>query len=529
MRTSIHAQTRAAGRLAWALLLLLGIGFALSVPADALAVPRANLQTYLTKHQKLHDAFAQKIEKLADDRKQQGQDFEADEIRKLAEPFDPWSLEFDPLPAAPLPEIPLNLPADERGWRVRLRQAQQEYAKELYMLSQTVLKAGHASFAYNLVRETVKHDPDHTSARHILGYERVKDAWVTPYAAQMLRKGYVNTKEFGWLKPSEVERYEKGERRVGTRWMTAAQEAQVRRDFSQAWEVRTDHFLIRTNQSLEIGLELGRELEDFYSTFFQVFASFINTREEMRQLFEGTARGRRIPEPMEIDYFRDKAQYVQRLRAITEQQIEKTNAIYFPPTARTGKGKAYSFYDPNGVGEAKRTLFHEATHMMFSEARRSRDPIAMKANFWVVEGIACYMESFLNKDGRFTVGDPNYLPQGESRFHVAKYRYTNDKYYVPLKEFTSMGMYEFQNAKELTRNYTQASGLVHFFMHYNDGVYREELIQHLSDIYSMDKGVRNNPRSLEELTGVPFADLDRQYGEYIEHLGEKPAAPVAAQ
>ena len=94
-----------------------------------------------------------------------------------------------------------------------------------------------------------------------------------------------------------------------------------------------------------------------------------------------------------------------------------------------------------------------------------------------------------------------------------------------------MGMNEFQSAPNIEKNYSQASGLVHFLMHYEGGMYREALSEHLSDIYSLNRGVRENPRSLETITGVDYAELDRQYGEYIRQLGQpgldsaaKPAA-----
>ena len=139
----------------------------------------------------------------------------------------------------------------------------------------------------------------------------------------------------------------------------------------------------------------------------------------------------------------------------------------------------------------------------------------MKANFWIIEGIACYMESF-QQDGEHTsLGDPSYI-----RFQNAQHRYVIDKYYVPLARFAAMGGEEFQHVPkdELPKNYTQASGLTHFFLHYEDGIYREALIKHLSDIYSLNLRVRDNPRGLDKLTGVSYSELDRQYGKYISQL-----------
>jgi hypothetical protein len=133
------------------------------------------------------------------------------------------------------------------------------------------------------------------------------------------------------------------------------------------------------------------------------------------------------------------------------------------------------------------------------------------ANFWIIEGLACYMESLKRQDGQFVLGDPAFV-----RFHWARHRFLVDGYYVPLAPFASMGMQQFQHqsAEDLSRNYSQSSGLVHFFMHYEGGLYRDAMIEHLSQIYAPGKRI-TAPQSLAELTGLSFAELDEQYKDYL--------------
>ena len=40
-----------------------------------------------------------------------------------------------------------------------------------------------------------------------------------------------------------------------------------------------------------------------------------------------------------------------------------------------------------------RTLYHEATHQLFHESRPVSPKAGQLANFWIIEGIAMYMES----------------------------------------------------------------------------------------------------------------------------------------
>ncbi len=163
---------------------------------------------------------------------------------------------------------------------------------------------------------------------------------------------------------------------------------------------------------------------------------------------------------------------------------------------------------------------------MFYENLRECRIVALEANFWIVDGIACYMESYHAENGQCSVGDPHHI-----RIQNARERVVLDNYYVPLEKFAAMGMNAFQRSPEIRKNYSQAAGLAHFFMHYEGGRYRDALIEHLAEIYHTTGRQRAIVKSLDELTGVSFADLDRQYVEYMHSLptglGPLRAAAVA--
>jgi hypothetical protein len=183
-----------------------------------------------------------------------------------------------------------------------------------------------------------------------------------------------------------------------------------------------------------------------------------------------------------------------------------TNGVYL-----TGDRVAYFFYNPDQ--HEQDTLFHEATHQLFYENLRSKRTVALDANFWIVEGIACYMESYQAENGRYSVGDPHHI-----RIQNARERCVLDNYYVPLEKFAAMGMKDFQESPQIRKNYSQAAGLAHFFMQYEGGRYRDALIEHLAEIYHTTGRERAFVRGLDDLTGVSYADLDRQYVEYMHSL-----------
>jgi hypothetical protein len=300
--------------------------------------------------------------------------------------------------------------------------------------------------------------------------------------------------------------------------MTAAQEAALRRDFLNAWEIRTEHYRVKTNHSLERGVDLAKKLEDFHGLFFQMMGGFFNSTTEVQQLFAGSSGKRAVSKPNEVHFYSSRDEYLAVLKKETKQPIEITRGIYFPRS-----GIAYFFYDPESDDDS--TLYHEATHQLLSGSRPATGDIGMKSDFWIIEGIACYMESFQREGDRFSVGNPSH-----QRLQAARIHFVDESYYVPLRYFTRMGMVAFQSVKEpeIKKNYSQGAALAHFFMHYDGGRYREALIEQLSQIYSPTRSVSENPESLEELTGVEDEVLDRQYGEYVRRLLPVPEKEHAA-
>ncbi len=462
---------------------------------------RNSLAAIQTRHHDRYREFSSELNKLVDFCEDKGLQDAADTVRSRLISPESQTLKLQSLPSEVQPEISNQLPPDERYWQTQLRHLEKEYAKDLYVLSRQPLHNGNPGYAYRLVREAALHDPDHPQVRKILGFVQSGKEWLTPFAADQIKKGNVWHKKFGWLPKNHLTRYANDERYYEGSWVSVSKEAVHRSDFAEGWQVRTDHYLIKTNHSLERGVELGLALESYYAFFHETFAGFFNTPEQLKKLFEGTARSvRPDAKPYTVHYYKTREEYLNRLQK-QFPSIRQTNGVYM-----TNDRVAHFYHDPEANNEA--TLFHEATHQLFFESHNQPRPIGEKAHFWIIEGIACYMESFQHKNDEYSLGDPHYI-----RFAGARVNLLEKKYYVPLREFSGLGMQEFQHASELAKNYTQASGLARFFMHFDDGRYREALVTHLSQLYSGDTRVRDRATGLDELTGVDFEELDRQYAE----------------
>ncbi|WP_339730915.1 DUF1570 domain-containing protein [uncultured Gimesia sp.] len=511
---SVVKQLTSAGRLSglirgyhWLLIITLMVG--LSQPTFA-QNPRTR-EAYQRQYETLQNNFQNKLKQLAANCQQEQQLEGLQTISQLLtalEDFDPQS---NSLPSAVRAEIPLNLPPAERNWRLKLRNLQDQQANTLFVFSRNVLHAGLPSYAYDMILETAYHNPDHRSVRLILGYVRNGDAWVTPFEKEMQDRKQVWHEKYGWLPAAHVARYERGERYVNGRWKSAAQEAEIRRDFRNAWQIKTEHFLIKTNHSLEMGVKLATEMEDFHRYFHQTFVGFFKTPEQLRKLFEGARnpfQRRNNNSQHVMHYYRTRNEYLQRLQKEIPQ-IALTHGIYL-----FGDRISHFYHRPDAAGDLG-TLYHEATHQLFYEtgSLRSNRQVGEKNHFWAIEGIACYMESF-EKDGNvFRAGNPNHI-----RFNAARYRLLEDEYYVPLETYAAMGRQAFQTSPNISPNYSQASGLSHFFMHAKRGEYRDAFINQMSQLYSFNSRVRNNANTLDELTGQSYSELDQEYKAYSAAL-----------
>ena len=160
-----------------------------------------------------------------------------------------------------LVQLPVSkqLPPEEQLWRNRLRVIRQDKAQELYSLARSALsKADLPSLAYELVLDVLKLAPDHKYARAVLGQRLFNDRaraedptyageWVSPFEAAK-RSGSnpeVEHPHFGWIPASHVPRYEQGLRFWNGKWVSEQKEAELRRDFSNAWNIESEHFLVQ--------------------------------------------------------------------------------------------------------------------------------------------------------------------------------------------------------------------------------------------------------------------------------------------
>lgn len=498
------------------LILCCGLGMTCAPPVRAQSSPsERRLRLYQEKHARLQEKFVRDMNALADECEAQSYFKDAAEIRRRASLAGSQSAALDVLPEEMLPPIPLTLPDLERQWRLKLRKLETDYALDLYKIARDVLHQGYPSMVFQLIREVAYHNPDHKNARGMLGYVQDKGKWTTSFRRFMESRKLVDHPRFGWIEERIVPRYENGERQFDGQWMSVEKEAALRSDFKNAWEVGSEHFLVRTNHSLEKGVEISRALEDFHDFFLREYTAFFRSPQQMERLLESGSKARWEPSKRyRVNYYRNKEEFVSALVS-RQPQIEKANGLYMP------HDRVAYFYDdelPEDTEEQRaskrETMYHEVTHQLLGESRLKTLDVGEKSNFWAVEGFPCYLESYRPGNSKQEVGDPHHI-----RIYWARKRALEENIYWPMQNFTKLSRAEFPLEADA---YNQAAGMVHFFLNYEDGLYRDAFIQYLSNIYDPVASLRPQAMNLEQLTGVDFQTLDQQYHDHLKRLTQVP-------
>lgn len=468
-------------------------------------------EEFETAVRQVRTSYAAQLENLAKWCEETGLTAEAAKTRAWCGPRDPYKLFLARLPKQVGPPA---LPPDARPelveWDTRFQRLRREQANVLYEWARKAIRAQRASLAYDLVWTALRENPDQEALRKLMGQQKLKDQWCTAYEIRKLRARQTWDDRYGWLPAGQAGKYEHGQRFNQGKWISAEEDARLHRFIDVGWQVETEHYNVTTNHSLEAGVALGVKLEKLYRVWQQLFVRYYATQAQVLAMFEGRRPSGNEPPRHQVVLFRNKDEYFQALRP-RYPNIEITIGAYLAQPRR-----AYFFVDQP---QDDRTLFHEATHQLFHESRPVPNDIGQRGNFWIIEGIAMYMESLHDEEGFHVLGGLE-----DERMVAARYRLLHDNFYVPLSELSGYGMDRLQSDKRVATLYSEAAGLTHFIVHSQGGLYRDALVAYLSAVYSG----HDEPATLSRLVNKPYDELDRQYRRFMEEGAKRlPTEPDA--
>ncbi len=351
-------------------------------------------------------------------------------------------------------------------WREHFMRCRREQADRLFGLAKRQLNSGHAAAAYTLIHEVLHEDPDHAESRAILGYRASGDRWLRPGGTLRQRSGRATHPKFGW--------------RRGT-----------------YWQIESPHFRITTNHSPKMGTALAERLERFQSVWRQVFFESWSTRAALADRVAGGRSSLGTSRKHEVVLFKDRQEYIEKLAGVGPQI--RSSLGYYAKDERISL-----FY----AGEERTipTWFHEITHQLFQEAGEAVSDVGEKWNFWIVEGIAVYLESLVQHDGYYTLGGFD-----ADRLQYDRWRTLRGEPCMPLAELVELGQNDLQQHPEIRRLYTRAAAYAHFLMDGQQATYRDALLRYLQAVYLG----RDTTRTLAVSLGTTYEAVDKQFSAFL--------------
>lgn len=272
-------------------------------------------------------------------------------------------------------------------------------------------------------------------------------------------------------------------------------------------QVETAHFTIFSTADPEAIASVGEQLERFYWVWAQVFFPLWEGRTDVGRGLRGDGAIGRGNQRMQVVLFKDAADYIRTLKPHVPG-IERSTGFYSDPQRCT-----FLFA---GEEADPATWQHELTHQLLSEATRSRlkpDQLPGEASqFWLIEGIATYMESVRFGKTQGWVGGWE-----SPRLQFARYRWLSAGDSMPLAELIPAGRIAAQQREDLARWYAHAAAYTHLLMDDQNHRYQQALFAQLTKEYAIPRlaeepPIVSPPMDLQAITKqmIPFLRLDDQ-------------------
>ena len=301
------------------------------------------------------------------------------------------------------------------NWAERFSAVRKRYAQGLFALAEQHAAGGDEARAFQLLWQVLREDGEHADAKRLLG-----PLLTAVTVAPRLRKATTPHPDFGWPAGS----------------------------YSR---IETPNFVLTTRADPRASLELARLMERFYAVWRQLFYPLWSPPGILTKKFSGQALPWERTRGMSIVLLRDRDEYLQVL-GIGEANAG-VSVGYYAPQRQT------SFFYP--AAESALTLYHELTHQLLAEATYGDSAArgTLTGGVWLMEGIAMYMESLVDRGGYWTVGG-NDAP----RLQTARYRAIRDRYWVDWSPFVDGQVEQWKQDPQIALLYAQAAGLTHMFM-----------------------------------------------------------------
>lgn len=258
-------------------------------------------------------------------------------------------------------------------------------------------------------------------------------------------------------------------------------------------EIQSPHFMIDARCDQDQAMELALRLERVYWIWTQVFYPLWENRGLVSAALRGQGRFETRITRHRVVVFANRQEYIDTLSKETPG-IERSTGYY------SNHAKITFLY--LGADADLATQYHELTHQLIGEATRMRvsPDVGLPSDFWIVEGIASYMESLRMHQDYATVGGWE-----SSRLQFARYRVRGLGEMMPLPRLIDQGRDAVQQSPDIASWYSYSAAYSHLFM---DGEHRQPFLEYVRSCYEQPSKSRSLPEvDLAEFLSVSNRDM----------------------
>jgi hypothetical protein len=318
------------------------------------------------------------------------------------------------LPVEHLADKPNN--PNRAAWLLHFGNARRRHAEYWFAEAKLAAEKGEDSEGYRMLWHVLRENPDHAEARRVLG--RLASSTINP--RPQVRSSSAKHARFGWPGKSYT-------------------------------NVESAHFLLTSRATTKETIELAIKLEQFYALWTQYFYPLWSPPGLLKARLKGSAAPFEKQRQIRVYLLKDKQDYVQALG--TKEANIGVSVGYYNPDDET----SYFFPSEN----IEETLYHELTHQLLTESTRisPESKVGSKRDFWLIEGIAIYMESLYRGPDYWTLGGWE-----SPRLQTARYRAIRDGAWIPWDDFSGGTIDQWKADPNIARLYSQAAGVSHLIL-----------------------------------------------------------------
>ncbi|KAF0246518.1 MAG: hypothetical protein FD180_623 [Planctomycetota bacterium] len=350
------------------------------------------------------------------------------------------------------------------AWSEKRRAFTGDLARRWANLAEQRDKAGDRDGCWEACQRAFACDADCQRAHELLGEAKHDGVWVTEEVAAKRSKGLLELR---------------GE------WLSAADVRKRRMEWAEAWEMHGSHFTVRSNRGLGPGRSVLALAERVHAAFMREIMGVVDAPPVTKRL-----------QVLDFSTLEDLDAHIK-----AEHQ-GGTTPKGVPGFYSPGEGVHLAVLPEGSALTRDEVVLHECCHAAAGRAIPLTGWINSRANFWAWEGLASYFESTESRDGKIVTGNPSII-----RLKLAHDELADGKF-TPLARFVVL------DQEGLGKQYQQAAGLVHFFLHWSGGKYRETFIRYFKVVAT---GV-SDEKTFEKEFGRGAGTFEAEWRQHVMGL-----------